>query len=95
MYLRSKMPKTNPLLNEEEGDDFSIQRAIFAEVGDNIDQAVLTDFQPVPDIGGRVRYVRRDTTIGGVTYPDVYIFMSQTPSDSELFAPTFRLVGAG
>ncbi len=87
--------KNQPLLNEEEGDDFSLQRAIFAEVGDDIEEAVLTDFAPVGNIEGRVRYVRIDSTVAGITYPDVYVFAAKPPSDVDLYAPIFRLVGQG
>ena len=87
--------KNQPLLNEEEGDDFSQQRAIFAEAGDNIEAAVLTDFAPVGNIEGRVRYVRQDTMVAGISYSNVYVFAAKPPSDVDLYAPVFRLVGQG
>lgn len=90
MNLFSEQDAKNQRLAEGEFSDN--ERTIFEAVGDDVQNAIVQNFDSIAFNPDRVLYRLADTTVLGQTY-QIYVF-SASP-DSAFYGPSFRWVGSG
>lgn len=84
----SEQDSKNQPLQQELTDD---QKVLLSRIGDTLSLAVSPSYDSVPFSNSEVLYHRLDTTIGTHTYPDVFVY--STNSDSAHYRVTFSNVG--